>query len=69
MSNQEVVKACASFGSTDGSHLMHLCFDNITKYDPDIVFDKKCDFLSFLLKMLNFYETYLHSSVGKKNHA
>ncbi len=53
---------------TDGSHLLHLCFDNITEYDPDVVFDKKCDFLSFLLKMLLFlfYETYLHSSVDKK---
>ncbi len=49
MSNQEVVKACASFESTDGSHLLNLCFDNITKYDPDVVFDKKFNFLSFLL--------------------
>ncbi len=54
MYNQEVVKACASFGSTDGSHLLHRCFDNITKYDPDVVFDKKFVFLSFLLKMLLF---------------
>ncbi len=33
MSIQKVVQACASFGSTDGSHLVHLCFDNITEYD------------------------------------
>ncbi len=25
---------------TDGRHLLHLCFDNITEYDPDVVFDK-----------------------------
>ncbi len=68
MSIQKVVKACASFGSTDGSHLLHLCFDN-TEYDPDVVVDK-CDFLSFLLKMLLFLNgTYLYSSVDKKNNA
>ncbi len=42
--------------------LLHLCFDNITEYDPDVVFDKH----AFWLKMLLFYETYLHSSVAKK---
>ncbi len=26
-------------------HLLHLCFDNITEYDPYVVFDKKSDFL------------------------
>ncbi len=40
MSIQEVVKACASFRSADGSNLLHLCFDNSTEYDPDVVFDK-----------------------------
>ncbi len=28
---------------TDGS--LRLCFDNITEYDPDVVFDK-CDFVA-----------------------
>ncbi len=56
---QEVVKACASFVSTDGSHLLHLCFDNITEYDPDVVFDKKLDFLSFafLCNLPTFFHT------------
>ncbi len=43
MSIQEVVKACASFVSTDGTHLLHACFDNITEYDPDVAFDIKKD--------------------------
>ncbi len=38
MSIQEVVKECASFGNADGSHLLHLCFDNRTEYDPDVLF-------------------------------
>ncbi len=42
-----MVKACASFGSTDGSHLLHLCFDNITEYDPDVVSDKNAIFSAF----------------------
>ncbi len=29
---------------TDGSHLLYLCFDNITEYDPDVVFDKNAVF-------------------------
>ncbi len=37
---QEVVKDCASFRGDDGSHLLHLCFDNSTEYDPGVVFDK-----------------------------
>ncbi len=57
---QKVLKAWASFGGAGGSHLLHLCFDNITEYDPDVVFDKN----AILLKMLHFfYETYLHSSI------
>ncbi len=42
MSIQKAVKASASFGSTDGSHQLHLCFDNIrpTEYDPDVVFSQ-----------------------------
>ncbi len=68
---QEVVKARASFGSTDGSHLLHLYFDNITEYDPDVVFDKNAIFSAFSSKwfFFFFYETYLHSSVDKKNNA
>ncbi len=57
MSIQKVVKACASFGSTDGSHLLHICFENITEYYPDAVFDKKMKFsqlfaqdVAFLMK-------------------
>ncbi len=36
MSIQKVVKARASFWSTDGRHLLHLCFYNITEYDSDV---------------------------------
>ncbi len=54
MSIQKMVKACACFGSTDASDLLYLCFDNITEYDPDVVFETKSDFLSFSLKMLLF---------------
>ncbi len=64
MSIQEVAKDCASFGSTDGSHLLHLCFDHNTEYDPDVVFDNTI--FSAFYSMLLFYETYLHSSVDKK---
>ncbi len=53
MSIQEMLKACASFGSADGSHLLHLCFENLTEYHPDVVFNKKV-ILSFLLKILLF---------------
>ncbi len=52
MSIQEVAKDCESFGGADGSHLLHLCFDPYTEYDPDVVLDKKKDFLRFLLKIL-----------------
>ncbi len=34
---------------TDGGHLLHLWFHNITEYDPDYLI-KKLNFLSFLLK-------------------
>ncbi len=37
---QEVVKDCASFGSANGSHLLHLCFDHRTEYDADVVLIK-----------------------------
>ncbi len=30
---------------TDGSHLLHLCSDDITEYDPDVVFDKYVAYL------------------------
>ncbi len=66
MTIQGVVKDCASFGSADGSHLLHLCFDFHTEYDPDVLFDKNVIYFSFLLKMLLFYETILHSIVDKK---
>ncbi len=62
---QKVVKACASFGSAYRSHLLHLCFDNITEYDPDVVFDKNAIFLSFMLKMLLFFmkPTYIQALI------
>ncbi len=50
MSIQKVVKDLCKLWDTDGSHLLHLCFDNITEYDPDVVFDKN----EILLKMLLF---------------
>ncbi len=48
------------FGGVDGSDGLHLCFDHRTEYDPDVVFDKNTIFLSYLFKMLLFYEMYLH---------
>ncbi len=46
---------------------LHLCFDQLTKYNPDVVFDKN-DFLSFLLKMLVFMQfTYIQVLIKKKN--
>ncbi len=64
MSVLEVVKDCASFGGADGSDLLNLCFDGHTEYDTYVyvVFEKQFDFLSFLLKMLLFHETCLHST-------
>ncbi len=50
----ESVKGLCKLWDTDGSHLLHLCFDNITEYDPYVVFYKKCD-LSFLLKIDFFF--------------
>ncbi len=47
---QEVVKDCASFRGDDGSHLLHLCFDNSTEYDPGVVFDKNEIFSAFCSK-------------------
>ena len=59
---QEVVCVCASFEGVDGSDLLDLCFDDRTEFYTDVVFD----FLTFLLKIIIFYETYLYSSVDKK---
>lgn len=42
--------------------LLQLHFDNITEYDPDLVFDTNVIFSAFC----SFYETYLHISVDKK---
>ncbi len=71
MSIQEMLKACASFGSADGSHLLHLCFENLTEYDPDVVFNKKSNpqlftqNLAFLMK-----PTYIQVFIkNKKNNA
>ncbi len=38
---QKLLKAC----DADASHVLHLCFDNITEYDPDLVFDKNLIFM------------------------
>ncbi len=43
----ESVKGLCKLWDTDGSHLLHLCFDNITEYDPDVVFDKNAIFSAF----------------------
>ncbi len=51
---QKVLKACEA---TDGSHLLHLYFDNITEYDPDVVFDKNGIVSAFCSKCSIFYET------------
>ncbi len=67
MSIQEVVKDCASFGSADGSHLLHLCFNNISKYDPDVVFDKNAIFSAFCLKFF-MNPTYIQVLIKKKKH-
>ncbi len=37
---------------TDGRHLLHLCFDNITEYDPDVVFDKNAN-VAFFMKPIH----------------
>ncbi len=47
------LKTCGSL-DTDGSHLLHLCFDNITEYDPDVVLDKNAIFSAFCLKFCFF---------------
>ncbi len=33
----------------DTDNLLHICFDNITEYDPDVVFDKNA-FCSMFMK-------------------
>ncbi len=67
MSIQEVVKDCVSFGRADECDLLHLFFDLCIECDPDVVFDKKCDFLSFLLKMVLFFMrlTYIQVLIKK----
>ncbi len=67
MSIQETVKDCASCGSADGSHLLHLCSDHFTEYDPGVVFIFYL--LFFLLKTLLFYETYTYIQVLIKKNA
>ncbi len=56
---QKVVKDCASFGSTDD----HLCFDNITEYDPDVVFDKNAIFSAFCSKCCGFFYFYKTTNI------
>ncbi len=54
-----IQKVCKLW-DTDGSHLLHLCFDNITEYDPDVVSDKSAIFSAFCSKTLavagNFFQ-------------
>ncbi len=38
LSEMWIQKVCKLW-DTDGSHLLNLCIDNITEYDPDVVFD------------------------------
>ncbi len=52
---QEVVKDCVSFGSADKSHLLHLCFENITEYGPDVLLDKNAIFSAFSFFMKPAY--------------
>ncbi len=52
---QEVVKDCVSFGSADESHLLHLCFKNITEYGPDVLLDKNAIFSDFIFFMKPAY--------------
>ncbi len=52
---QEVVKDCVSFGSADESHLLHLCFENITEYGPDVLLDKNAIFSDFSFFMKPAY--------------
>ncbi len=61
MSIQEAVKDCASFGSADGNHLLHLCSDHFTEYDPGVVF---IFYLFFFAQNFAFlWNLYLYSSV------
>ncbi len=63
----ESAKGLCKLWDTDGSNLLHICFDNITEYDPDVVFDKNAIFLCFLLKMLLFFnETYIQVLINKQ---
>ncbi len=51
---------------TDGRHLLHLCFDNITEYDPDVVLDKKAIFSAFCWKCCFFMKpTYIQALIKK----
>ncbi len=44
-------RKCYKLWDTDGRHLLQLCCDNITEYDPDEVFEKKAYFqnVAFLM--------------------
>ncbi len=44
---QVVLKDCARCWGAERSDLLHLCFDNFTEYDPDVVFDKNMIFSAF----------------------
>ncbi len=53
---QKLLKAC----DADASHVLHLCFDNITEYDPDLVFDKNVIFMK---------HAYIQVLIKNKNNA
>ncbi len=53
---QKVLKACEALRYW-WKHLLRLCFDNITEYDSDVVFDKNAIFLAFCSKCCFFSET------------
>ncbi len=49
----ESVKGLWIFGRTDGN-LLHICFHNITEYDPDVVFDINVVFSALCSKFSSF---------------
>ncbi len=64
--NPESGKGMCKIWDTDGSHLQHLCFDNITEYDPDVVFDKNVIFTAFCSKCCFFMKpTYVQVLINR----
>ncbi len=63
----ESVKGLCKLWDTDGRHLLHLCFDYCTEYDPDVVFDKNEIFSAFCSKCCFFLmkPTYIQVLIKK----